>query len=191
MRESFIRRVKDVRGRAVGFRVDRVRLPNGKVGSREYLDHPGAVAVVPLLPGGKVLLVRQHRYAVGEDTWEIPAGKLDKGERPAACAARELEEETGYRAGRLTKLLSFWPTPAFANEIIHIFLAENLRKGRAQPDEDEFIEEKSWPLAKLRAAIRAGKIRDSKTLIGIMALSNVSLRGRAERRRSNLKNRAP
>src|SRR5688572_8865424 len=112
MKETFLRRKKDIRGRAVGFRIDEIRLPNGKRALREYLDHPGAVAAVALL-GNRVLMVRQYRYPVGQETWEIPAGKLDPQENPDACVRRELEEETGYVAGRIRKLLSFWPTAAF------------------------------------------------------------------------------
>lgn len=168
MKETFVRRKKDVPGRAVGFRIDEVRLPNRKLATREYLHHPGAVAVVALV-GKRALMVRQYRYPVGQETWEIPAGKLDPGENPRACVRRELEEETGYVAGRVRKLLSFWPTAAFANEIIHIYVADRLKPGTAKPDEDEFLACRPWPLKKLYAAIQSGKIRDSKTIIALLA----------------------
>ena len=168
-KERFIRRKTEVRGKAVGFRIDEVRLPDGKTAVREYLDHPGAVAVVALAGKNRVLLVRQHRYPVGRETWEIPAGKLGRGEKPAACVRRELEEETGFRAGRIRKLISYWPTAAFANEVIHIFIADRLKPGVANPDEDEFLSCRAWPLKKVLTEIRKGRIRDSKTLIGLLA----------------------
>jgi len=168
LKETFIRRKKEVRGRAVGFRIDEVRLPNGKTAVREYLDHPGAVAVVAVL-GKKVIMVRQFRYPVGVETWEIPAGKLDRKENPLDCVHRELREETGYTAGRVRKLISYWPTAAFANEVIHIYIADRLKAGTADPDDDEFLTCKAWPLKKLYLEIGKGRIRDSKTLIALLA----------------------
>lgn len=168
LKEHFVRNKAHVQGKAVAFRIDEVRLPNGKTAEREYLDHPGAVAVVAVT-NGRVLMVRQYRHPVGRVTWEIPAGKLDKGENPLACVKRELEEETGYTAASLRPLVSFWPTAAFANEVIHVFVAEKLRKGKANPDEDEFLLCEAWPLAKAYREIASGNIMDSKTLIAIMA----------------------
>ena len=109
----------------MGFRIDEIRLPNGKNATREYLDHPGAWQVIPLVTPDKVLMVRQFRYPVNRVTLEIPAGKLDRNERPLSCVKRELEEETGMKAGRIRKLLSFWPTATFANEIIHVYVADH------------------------------------------------------------------
>ena len=171
MKETFVRRKKDIRGSAVGFRIDQVRLPNRKLATREYLDHPGAVAVVAVV-GKSAIMVRQYRYPVQQETWEIPAGKLDAKEDPLACVRRELEEETGYVAGRVRKLLSFWPTAAFANEVIHIYVADRLKAGKANPDEDEFLACRAWPLRKLYEAIERGKIRDSKTIIALLAYRN-------------------
>src|ERR1051326_7323418 len=113
LKEFFHRRHHFFKGKAVNFRVDQVRLPNGKKATREYLDHPVAVAVIPLIGKNKVVMVRQYRHPVGEITWELPAGKLAKGESPLPCVRRELQEETGYTARRIKKLLSFWPTAAF------------------------------------------------------------------------------
>jgi len=167
--EKFLRRKFEHRGKAVGFHIDEVRLPNGHNVTREYLDHPGATAVIPVVSPGKILMVRQYRYPVKQITWEIPAGKLDKGEAAIKCVRRELEEETGYKAGRIQKLLSYWPTAAFANEIIHIYVATQLRPGRVNPDEDEFLSCRAWPLKKLYADIDAGRMKDSKTLIALLA----------------------
>jgi len=116
-----------------------------------------------------ILLVRQYRYPVQRTTLELPAGKLDPKEPLRVCMNRELEEETGFRAGRAVRLLSYWPTPAFANEVIHIYVAQNLRPGRFSPDADEFIEPLRWPLSKALTAIRRGTIQDSKTIIGLLA----------------------
>jgi ADP-ribose pyrophosphatase len=160
-------------GKAVDFRADTVRLPHGGTAVREYLDHPGAVAVVAVAGGPAsdpdLLFVRQYRYPVQEVTYEIPAGKLDRGERPSSCVRRELEEETGWRAGRVRKMLSYWPTPAFANELIHIFTADGLRPGRFKPDEDEFLEPVRLRLSRGLEMVRRGAIRDSKTVIALLA----------------------
>jgi ADP-ribose pyrophosphatase len=178
LKETFVKRCADIPGKAVGFRIDEVRLVNGKTALREYLHHPGAVAVVAI-DRGRILMVQQYRYPVKSKTWEIPAGKLDLGEDPRACAKRELEEETGYKAGRLRRLLSFWPTAAFADEIIHIFVATKLKKGKANPDEDEFLNCKAWKKKVLFRKIANGHIRDSKTLIGLLAWKLTSSGGRS------------
>lgn len=167
--EDLIRKKPLYRGKAVSFCVDEVRLPNGRTATREYVDHPGAAAVVPFLDRDTVVLVRQYRYPVGAVTYEIPAGKLDAGERPLRCIRRELEEETGYAAGRFKRLLSFWPAPAFSNEVLHIYVAEDLRPGRFAPDEDEFLDSRPVPFDKALDWIRTGRIQDAKTIIGLQA----------------------
>lgn len=167
--ERFVRKRTVWRGRAVDFRVDTIRLPNGKLATREYLDHPGAVGVVPLLPGGRVVMVRQYRHPVREVTLELPAGKLDKGEKPLACVRRELAEETGYTARKITPLLQYWPTPAFANEVLHMYAAEGLNPGKMATDEDEFLECVTLPIKKALDLVRRGEIKDSKTVIGLLA----------------------
>lgn len=169
--ETFLRRKTFYRGGAVNFAVDRVRLPNGRAADREYLDHPGAAAVLPLLDARTVVLVRQYRYPVGRVTHEIPAGKLSRGENPAACLRRELREETGYSARRVRRLVSYWPTPAFSNELLHVYLAEGLVPGRARPEEDEFIEVATLPLARALRWVLTGRIRDSKTALALLAYS--------------------
>jgi ADP-ribose pyrophosphatase len=114
-------------------------------------------------------MVRQFRYPVNTLTLEIPAGKLDRGEAPLSCVKRELEEETGMKAGRIRKLLSFWPTATFANEIIHIYIAQGLKPGRLNPDADEFLTTETWSLKKLYREIDAGRMKDAKTLIALLA----------------------
>jgi ADP-ribose pyrophosphatase len=174
--ETPIRRRRVHHGRAVDFWVDTVRLPSGRSAQREYLGHPGAVAVVPVAGGPAdnpdILFVRQYRYPVKQMTLELPAGKLDPGESPRACVNRELEEETGRRAGRVKKLLAYWPTPAFADEVIHLFVARDLRAGRFRPDDDEFIEPVVLPLREALRRIRRGAIQDSKTIIGLLAFAS-------------------
>lgn len=157
------------KGKSVDFCVDEITLPDGKTATREYLDHPGAVGVVPVHPDGRVVMVRQYRYPVEEVTLELPAGKLGKGEDPLACVKRELHEETGYSAAKITPLLDYWPTPAFANEVLHLYVAEGLTVGEVHPDEDEFIEKVELPLDEVLELARRGRIKDSKTLVGLLA----------------------
>lgn len=169
--EKRLRKNTVYEGRALDFCVDDVELPDGGKATREYLDHPGAVGLVPLLPDGRVVLVRQYRYPVGEVTLELPAGKFDKGstESILECARRELKEETGYTAEKLTPLLQYWPTCAFANELLHLFVAEGLTPGELSPDEDEFIEKLELPFDEALGLVREGRIKDSKTVIGLLA----------------------
>jgi len=170
LRETFISRNYSIRGSAVGFNIDSVRLPDGNQAKREYLDHPGAVAVIPQISRDKIVMVQQFRYPVREVTWEIPAGKLSPEENPERCVHRELAEETGYKAKRIRRIISFWPTPAFANEIIHIYVATGLKPGKTNLDSDEFLRTEIWPLQKAYKAIRTGEIKDSKTIIALLAL---------------------
>jgi ADP-ribose pyrophosphatase len=167
--ERFVRSRRIWNGNAVDFRVDTVRLPDGKLATREYMDHPGAVGVVPFLDKNTVVMVRQYRHPVREVTLELPAGKLDKGERPLPCVRRELSEETGYTARSIKPLIQYWPTAAFANEVLHLYIAEGLRPGRKHADEDEFIECVTLPFKKAVELVRRGEIRDSKTVIGLLA----------------------
>jgi len=147
---------------------DKVELPNGKEGEREYIKHPGAVAVVPITESGKIILVRQYRYAAGKALLEIPAGKLDKGEKPEECALRELEEETGYVAKTLQKLSSIYTTPGFTNEIIHLYIAENLTFAKQKLDEDEFLNVEIYTKEEVKKMIMDGRINDSKSMLALL-----------------------
>lgn len=162
------------RGRAVSFNADDILLPNGRKACREYLFHHGAVGVLPFLDPKTVVLVRQFRYPVGRVTLELPAGKLDRGEAHLACIRRELREETGYTARRIRHLIDFWPTPAFSNELLRIYAAEGLVRGRCCPDHDEFIEAVALPYREALGLVWSGKIKDSKTVIALLAARDLA-----------------
>lgn len=159
------------RGRIVHLVVDRVRLPGGGEGELEVVHHPGAAAVVPLLVTGEVVLVRQFRYATGGWILEVPAGKLTAGEEPARCAARELEEEVGYRPGRLEPLGWIWTTPGFTDERIWLFLARELEPAEQRLQEGERLEVERLPLEEAVAMARRGDIRDAKSICALLRVA--------------------
>ncbi len=152
-----------------------VALPNGETALREVACHPGASAVVALDEAGKVILVRQHRIAVGRLTWEIPAGKLDSPtEDPFLCARRELSEETGLEADHWQKLTCLETTPGFCNERIHLYLATGLRQGQSHPDADEFVGVTRIPLEEAVARVMDGTFRDGKTMVGLLMAARLT-----------------
>ncbi len=146
--------------------VDEVEMPGGGRAVREVIHHPGAAVMLPLLPDGRILMVRQYRYAAGEILLELPAGKLDDKEEPEACARREIVEETGYEASRAIRLGSFFVSPGYSDEIIHAFLLTGLERAAhgAGTDADEALEVVVLTLDELRGLVRRGEIRDSKSL---------------------------
>ena len=154
------------KGRILTLRVDDALLPDGRPCKREVVEHSGGACAL-LVQDGKVLLVRQFRYAYGELTWEVPAGKLNPGEDPAAAAMRELEEETGRAPASVRHLYTIYPTPGYTNEKIYIYEALGVREGRARPDEDEFVDCALFPLDEAERMIARGDIRDAKTIIAI------------------------
>jgi ADP-ribose pyrophosphatase len=162
-------------GIVVSLNIDTVTLPNGLTVDLEIVRHPGAAAVVPLKDDGMVVLIRQFRHAAGGFIYEIPAGKLDPGEDPIACAARELEEEIGYKAGKFELLSSIFTAPGFTDEVIHVYKATGLMAGRQQLDRDEVLEVIEMPLLEAIRLIETGAIRDAKSIVGLQA---VYLRGR-------------
>lgn len=172
LKETFVSAEQIYSGKVVNLRRDIVCLPNGKQASREVVEHPGAVAIIPVLPDGRILLVRQFRHPVGQVLLEIPAGKLDPGESPDACAARELEEETGYRAKSLERKASVFTGPGFTNEVIHLYLAHDLFKTAVNPDEDEFLEVGAYTPEEIRRLVREGLICDAKTISGLYLLQD-------------------
>ena len=161
-------------GRVVHLYVDRVRLPDGKEAEREYMRHIGAVCVLPLDRDGVVHCVRQYRYPHAEVLLEIPAGKLDsKTEDRASAALRELREETGFRCGKLTFLGNIYTSPAILDEVIGLYLAEDLVPGDTHPDEDEFLAPVGVPLEQLVDDVMAGKIPDAKTQLAVMRVAEL------------------
>jgi ADP-ribose pyrophosphatase len=153
-------------GRVVTLDVDRVRLPDGGESVREVVRYAGAVVILPVFADGRIAFVRQFRYPVEGELLELPAGTLEPGEETQACAARELVEETGWRAGRLDELGSFFSTPGFTDEVLHSFIATGLNtaEGGVAPEEDEFIEVVVLRAKEAVSMARSGEIRDAKTL---------------------------
>lgn len=172
LREKVYKKKKVYLGKAVDFCNDEVILPDGNKATREYIDHPGAVAIVPFINKTDIILVRQYRYPIDEITYEIPAGKLDKKEPLLKCAKRELKEETGYSAKSIKKLTSFWPSSAFSNEELIIYVAKDLSSGKTNPDDDEFIENLVIPFKKALQMVKQGKIKDSKTVIALLYIAS-------------------
>jgi len=157
-------------GALLHVRKDTVELPNGKTSVREYIEHPGAVALVPYLDSGDILLLNQFRYPVGKVFIELPAGKIDPGETPEQTGLRELEEETGYKASELKHLTTIHPCIGYSDEVIYIYEAFGLTEGVKNTDDEEFTETFSLSLDKAVDKIRSGEITDVKTMIGLLSV---------------------
>jgi ADP-ribose pyrophosphatase len=151
-------------GKLLKVRSDTVKLPDGGTAEREWIDHPGAVAVIALTDSGELVMERQYRYALGRDMIEIPAGKIDPGEDPLATARRELKEETGYTASEWRHLGTVHIAIGYSNEHIEIFLARGLKQELADLDDEEFVEVFALPLATALVWVREGRITDAKTV---------------------------
>ncbi len=181
LKETFLSSEEIYNGRILRVEKWQVTCPDGKIAPREIVVHKGAAAVVPVYEDGTTLLVRQHRIAADRVTLEIPAGKLDsESEDPALCAVRELKEETGLSAGRMTLLTSLLTTPGFCTEKIAVYLAQELSQGDTDPDEDEFLGLVRMPLEEAVAMVMRGEIRDSKTICGLLMAREV-LSGQKEK----------
>jgi len=170
LKESRITTEVVYKGDFLDVRRDEVLLPNGETGTREWINHPGAVVIIPILPNGEIALIKQFRYAARSEFLELPAGKLDEGEDPKACAFRELEEEIGYRAGKMQFIANIHPAIGFANEIMSIYLAENLKKTNYNRDKDEFIELIPTNMEEALNLVWENKITDVKSIIGLLWL---------------------
>lgn len=157
-------------GKIIDLVVEDVELPNGKTSKRELIKHPGAVCVIAVTEEKKILLIKQYRKALERVIVELPAGKLEKGEDPSACAIRELEEETGYVAEDVEHVISFYTSPGFANELVHVYYTNELKKGKIQRDEDEFLEVLEVTLDEAREMVKTGEIYDAKTAYAILYL---------------------
>ena len=161
------------KGRIINLRLDSVVLENGSTALREVVEHPGAVGIVALKGNGDIVMVKQYRKAADQVLLELPAGKLEPGEDPVDCAARELAEETGYIAGDLRYLVSFYTSPGFSNEVMHMFLATGLREGENDPDDDEMVKTVEISPDRAMDMILEGEIKDGKTIAGILLLGIV------------------
>lgn len=169
-KENIISSERVYEGRIINLRVDSVQFPDGSTGKREVVEYAGAVAIVAVNEQGEVLLVRQYRHAAGKTLLEIPAGKLEKGEDYKASAYRELLEETGFKAAKLTRLISFFSTPGFTTEKLHLFLASGLGLEQQNLDQDEFIDVVRVKFENAVEMIWTGEICDAKSVAGILAV---------------------
>ena len=169
LEEKTIATEKIFEGRVISLQVDEVELPDGNKAKRELVKHPGAVAIIALTDDKKLVMVEQYRKALEKTIVEIPAGKLEKDEKPDVCARRELEEETGYDCAELTLLTSFYTSPGFADEIVHVYLAEGLTKkeNAAGLDEDEFVNLMELTIDEAIEAIADKRIYDAKTIYAV------------------------
>jgi ADP-ribose pyrophosphatase len=166
--ERITRSQEIYQGQVVRFRLDTVELPDGSTTTREIIQTPGAVVIVPLTQDGQVRMVRQYRSAIGDYLLELPAGTLEPGESPEQAAPRELAEETGDRAESWQRLAGFYTVPGICNEYLHLFLATDLTPGQKHLEFDELIEVVTLPLGEALAKAERGEIRDAKTIIGLM-----------------------
>lgn len=155
-------------GMIISLRKDQVELEDGGTAFREVIDHPGGVAVLAVDADGQILFVSQYRYAVQEELIELPAGKLERGEDPAAAGMRELEEECGCIAGRFEPFGKLYPTCAYDTEVIHLYLAQDLRPSKQHLDEGEFLTVRKIPADEALRMVLAGEVPDAKTQVGIL-----------------------
>lgn len=167
-------------GRVLNLDVDTVRYPDGTSGDLEMIRHPGAAAVVPVLSDEtvadpQILLIHQYRYAVNGPVWEVPAGRLDAGETPEACARRELLEETGATAARFDQLTTIYTTPGFTDERIHLFAAWGITISGHRREPDEFLEVRPLVLSRVLGMVRSGEISDAKTMVAVLFFAGFRL----------------
>ena len=171
MTSELLARTTVYKGRILQLEIDVVRLPTGHTVDMELVRHPGSVVLLPIPEPGKIILIRQYRYAIDRWIWELPAGSLKPGENPDTAAARECEEEIGLAPGRITRLGGYYPTPGFCDEEMIYYRCEDLRPpapdSTAQKDEDEEIEPRTFTLDEARALVSSGEIVDLKTLAGL------------------------
>lgn len=154
-------------GKIIKVNVDTVQLPNGKEAKREVVHHQGAVGILTINKNNNIILVKQYRKPLEKMILEIPAGKLEKNESPVDCALRELKEETGYTANNIEQIVKFYTSPGFADELIYLFKANDIHKGKTELDEDEFVETIELTLSEVIDLIKKDEINDAKTLIAI------------------------
>ena len=168
--EKKIRTIASLSTHSFSAYLDEVVLQNNQKGQRIRIDHPEASAIIPFVSDEEILMVRQYRYALGQETLEIPAGKLDPGENPDQCIRRELLEETGYEAGTIRRICTYAPALGYSNELIHIYSGYQLRKADSVIDQREIAAVEKIPVQKLKQMIKEGLILDGKTLLGLSLL---------------------
>lgn len=175
--EKTIATKKIFNGKIISLQVDDVRLPNGKTSKREIVKHSGAVAVIPITDDGKIIFVEQYRKPLEKSLVEIPAGKLELGEEPEITAVRELEEETGYTTDHLTYITSFYTSPGFADEIMYIYLAKQLKllENPVAGDDDEFVEKVILTLDEAKQYVKEERIHDAKTVYALLYVELMGL----------------
>lgn len=166
--EKTVSSEKKFEGRIITVKVDEVEMPDGGLSLREIVEHPGGVGVVAVTDKGEVIMVKQFRKPIERAIYEIPAGKLDKGEHHRDCGLRELEEETGLKAGVFEYLGFIYPSPGFTDEVTHVYLAKELTEGEVHPDDDEFLDVEKIPLDRAVEMIMNNEINDAKTVFGIL-----------------------
>lgn len=170
--EKTMKTEKIYEGKILNLRIDTVELPDKKYSKREIVEHPGAVAIVPITEKGEIILVKQYRKAVEKELLEIPAGKLEVGEEPRETAIRELKEETGFSSAKIEYITEFYTSAGFTDEKMYLFLATELTEGTAEPEKDEYIEVVKLGLETLIDMVLKGEILDSKTIIGALIAKN-------------------
>jgi ADP-ribose pyrophosphatase len=168
LQEKTIKSEEIYSGRVVHLRKDEVILPDGRRSTREIVEHPGAVVILAQNNRGQLVMVKQFRKAIEDVLLELPAGTIEPSEEIIACAQRELEEETGYRAQKWERIFDFYSSPGFCNEKLTLYFAQNLTRTKSNTDYDEFIEIVELDIEKIRLLLQKDKIRDAKTLIGIL-----------------------
>ena len=155
-------------GKVFSVRRDEVVEPSGVRATRDMIAHSGSVVVMPVLDDGKIVLIRQYRYAARQYLWELVAGRIDPGENVKQAAVRELIEETGLRAKKMRQFLEFWPSPGFLEEKMFVLLAEGITQGEAHPEEDEKIEAKAFSRKEIKSMLGEGVLRDGKTISSLL-----------------------
>ena len=160
-------------GKIVTLKLDKAQLVNGRIARREVVEHPGGVAVLPLFDDGTASIVRQFRYPFQAVVTELPAGKLEYGEDHRLCALRELSEEVGAGAADLTYLGAMYTSPGFSSEVLHMYLARELKEGASHPDEDEFLEGERMPFSQLVEQVMSGEITDGKTIATVLKVKTL------------------
>ncbi len=184
LRERLIASKTVFEGRLISVSVDEVELADGRRTRREVVHHPGAAAVVPVLPDGRVVMIRQYRHATGSVLYELPAGLCESGEAPVECARRELGEEVGYQAQEMELLFSVYLSPGYSSELIHVFLAGGLRPVEAKPDPDEQVVPVALPLDAVVAMIARGEVQNAAAVCGVLAAAQrASVRRKGSRPR--------